>query len=193
MPAAQRSFITKSATAPSAFRRRSLLSWPPMSMMVRASGTRWRTPQAWQVISVIGGVGRADQLSAVAGGHHRAEVAAPQPLLVQEPLQELQRQAVLVDALIDHARGHRPEPIGVHQHDLHGPRSGIDSCTNHGRVRSLTVSTSASNRVRSAGSKASVMGGTSISNTGTPHCRPTISPIRRAFQGRSGWRRGSAR
>ena len=51
VPAAQRSFIAKSRTPPPS-RRMSLLSCPPTSTMVRASGAMWRTPRAWQVISV---------------------------------------------------------------------------------------------------------------------------------------------
>ena len=144
-----------------------------------------------------GGVGRAHEFSTVSGRNHGANVVAPQPLLVQELLQEIQRKTVLIDALIDHARGHRfggvgrpspnvggvgrpsPNPIGVDQHDLERSRSRINSCTNHGRRLAFTVSTKASSRVRRAGSKASLMGGTSNSNTGTLHCRPTMSAIKR--------------
>ena len=53
VPAAQRSFITKSRTRPAWLSQMTLLSWPPMSTMVSASGRTWRTPRAWQVISVI--------------------------------------------------------------------------------------------------------------------------------------------
>ena len=52
MPAAHLSFITKLVTPPDSSRQMTLLSWPPMSTMARASGYRRWAPRAWQVISV---------------------------------------------------------------------------------------------------------------------------------------------
>ena len=53
VPAAQRSFISKSANAPAPFpRTMTLESWPPMSMTSPASGLRKRAPSAQAVISV---------------------------------------------------------------------------------------------------------------------------------------------
>ena len=40
VPAAHLSFMTKSATSPFSFRRMALLSWPPMSRMVRTAGLK---------------------------------------------------------------------------------------------------------------------------------------------------------
>jgi len=51
VPAAQRSFITKSLTKPSRTEM-ILVSWPPMSMTVSVPGKRNEAPRAWQVISV---------------------------------------------------------------------------------------------------------------------------------------------
>lgn len=53
VPAAHRSFITKSATKP--LRTEMILtSWPPMSITVSVPGKRNDAPRAWQVISVRG-------------------------------------------------------------------------------------------------------------------------------------------
>ena len=52
VPAAHLSFITKLVTPPDSSRQMTLLSWPPMSTMARASGYRRWAPRAWQVISV---------------------------------------------------------------------------------------------------------------------------------------------
>ena len=53
MPAAHLSFMTKFTTPPFSSIRITLLSWPPMSMMVRTAGSRKNAPLAWQVISVM--------------------------------------------------------------------------------------------------------------------------------------------
>ena len=79
------------------------------------------------------GIGRADQLAAVAGGHDHADLAvASRPRFAQQPVEERLGQRVLLDALIDRAGGQHVAAVAVQQHDLGGPRSGVDSCRNHG-------------------------------------------------------------
>jgi hypothetical protein len=53
VPPAHLSFITKSATWPSASTRMPLLSCPPTSRIVETPGTNHCAPRQWQLISVI--------------------------------------------------------------------------------------------------------------------------------------------
>ena len=53
VPAAHLSFIIKPETWPVSSRLITLLSCPPMSMMVRTAGFSACAPRAWQVISVL--------------------------------------------------------------------------------------------------------------------------------------------
>ena len=53
VPAAHLSFMTKFTTPPASSRWMTFESWPPMSMMVSASGARKWAPRAWHVISVM--------------------------------------------------------------------------------------------------------------------------------------------
>ena len=123
-------------------------------------------------------VGKVDELPSVARGHEPLHVAALQAALGEQRFEQFLGQGILFDPLIADARGQGLARVGVQQHRLDGPRSRVDSGNDHGTLllsllldRALSaVSTRASNRVRSAGPSASAIGGTSISNSGSPSC-----------------------
>ena len=137
-------------------------------MTVRASGTA--VMHAAGVAGDLGdrGVGQADAVAAVAGGHDAPDVAALQTVVRQQPVKQVAGQRIVIDALVA-----RP--------DASNRRLGASTRTTLivrdpasipaqiiGLLRCRAVSTSASSRVRSVGTSASVTGGTSISTTGRP-------------------------
>ena len=190
VPAAQRSFMAKSRTAPWASMRMSLLSWPPISITVRASGASCRTPRRAGDLG-DGGIGEAQQVPAIPRGDRSRDRRARQPGLVQRGAQQIQGQLLLGDALVAGMGGHDALLLVVPKDQFEGARTRVDAGGNHS-LRARTVSTRASRRERRLGSKGSDTGGTSISSTGMSSFCCATTPIIR-LRTRSGWRREFSR
>ena len=78
LPAAQRSFMAKSRTRPPSSRVMNLLSWPPISMMVRTSGREMVNALGVAGDLGDGRVGKPHGVAAVAGGDDGADGGAVQ-------------------------------------------------------------------------------------------------------------------
>ena len=146
VPAAQRSFISKSANAPAPLpRRMTLESWPPMSMTRPASGLRKRAPSAQAVISVTTRQSRWAFIEKTAvSGRHRPDVV---PLPRDAPGRVRGRRSVSkISKRFDRA--------GAKLDDLGRPRTQVEAeeavRTGHGALfRRPNPSRNASMRVRS--------------------------------------------
>jgi hypothetical protein len=91
-----------------------LLSCPPISMIVRASGASWWTPRAWQVISVM-----------------VVSVKRMASRVLQKFFKKFRRQPFLLHALVGQTGSKNLHPLGVEQHRLDGTRARVYAGANH--------------------------------------------------------------